>query len=447
LPVDTVLSNAKIIYKGNLIEAGIAIENGKIVKIAKDQNLPKGSVKINLNGKIILPGLIDAHVHLRDQQLAYKENFLSGTSAAAAGGITLVMDMPNNEPVTMSSSLLKQRIDLAKESILVNTAFYSALPKTFEEMTKIIESGAIGFKIYLSNQIGGIDVDDDKLLLKAFKIAANEGIPIAVHAEDNKTIEKIKNKIQNSHRDSVDSYVEAHSPEAEAKSITRIIKLIKNSRVHIHFCHLSSEKGLNTVKKAKKMGLSVSCEVTPHNLLLTNDNYIQFGFLALTDPPLRKSRDVLALWNGLKSGTIDLVASDHAPHSLDEKKFNSVWDAKPGIPGLETMLSLLLTQVNNGKLSLSELVKLTSQMPAKIFNLKKRGSLEKGNWADIVVVDINNDFKADSSFFWSKAKYSPFDKMHLKGKPIKTFVNGKLIFDNGEIVAKPGTGVIVTNHD
>ena len=447
MPVDIVLSNAKMLIEGNLIEAGIAIENGKIVKIAKDSNLPIGSIKINLKDKIILPGLIDCHVHLRDQQLAYKENFFSGTSAAAVGGVTSVMDMPNNKPVTLDVQSIKERIGLAKKNIVVNTAFYSAFPKKIEEIPKIIEVGAIGFKVYLSNQIGGIDVDDDELLLRFFTKAAKEGVPVAIHAEDRKTIEEVQLKMQNSGRDSIDSYVKVHSPEAEVKSIDRIIPMIKKSGVHVHFCHISSAKGLSSIINAKKMGLTVSCEVTPHNLLISNEKFSQFGFLALTDPPLRGSDDVNALWNALKFGSIDLVASDHAPHSLEEKKVNSVWKAKPGIPGLETILSLLLTQVNYGRLSLSDLIKYSSENPAKIFHLKKRGCLKEGNWADLVIVDMKRNIVIDSSNFLSKAKYSPFDRIQVKGRPIKTFVNGKLVMDEGEIIAKSGTGKIVTNFD
>lgn len=445
--VDIVLSNAKMLIEGNLIEAGIAIENGKIVKIAKDSNLPIGSIKINLNDKIILPGLIDCHVHLRDQQLAYKENFFSGTSAAAVGGVTSVMDMPNNKPVTLDVQSLKERIELAKKNVIVNTAFYSAFPKKIEEIPKIVKEGAIGFKIYLSNQIGGIDVDDDELLLSFFTKAAKEGVPVAVHAEDRKTIEEIQLKMQNSGRNSINSYIKVHSPEAEVKSIDRIIPMIKKSGVHVHFCHISSAKGISSIIKAKKMGLTVSCEVTPHNLLISNENFSQFGFLALTDPPLRGLDDVNALWNALKLGSIDLVASDHAPHSLKEKKVNSVWKAKPGIPGLETILSLLLTQVHFGRLSLSDLVKYSSENPSKIFHLKKRGCLKEGNWADLVIVDMKRNMIIDSSNFLSKAKYSPFDGIQVKGKPIKTFVNGELVMDEGEIVAKPGTGKFITDFD
>jgi dihydroorotase len=444
LPVDTVLNNARIFTRGSIVEAGIAIDNGKIAKIAKDTNLPPASTKIDLNGNIILPGLIDCHVHLRDQQLAYKEDFFTGTAAAAAGGITSVIDMPNNSPVTMSASSLKERMKLAKNQTLVNVGFNSAFPKSAEEIADVVKAGAVGFKVYLANQIGGVDVDDDEELLEAFREAKANGVPVAVHAEDHKLIEERKREMDAVKLNDAAAYVCVHSPEVEARSIQRVVRLMRQSGVQIHFCHLSSALGLRAVLKAKKTGLPVTCEVTPHNLLLSSEQYSRSGFFALTDPPLRSQEDVSALWSALRRGTIDVVASDHAPHTFEEKNVGSVWEAKPGIPGLETTLPLLLTQVNANRLSLAELVRLTAEEPAKIFHLSNRGFLEEGNWADLVVVDMKLEYEIDSSSFLSKARYSPFDGMHVKGKATKTFVNGSLIIDEGELVAEAGTGKVIS---
>jgi dihydroorotase len=443
LLVDAVLYNTKICIHGNLVEAGLAIDNGKIVKIAKNTNLPSASTKMNLKGHIMLPGLIDCHVHLRDQELAYKEDFFTGTAAAAAGGVTSVIDMPNNKPVTLDSFSLKERMKLAEKRVLVNVAFNSAFPKTVEEISEVVKAGAVGFKVFLSNRIGGIDVDDDELLFAAFKEAKENGVPVAVHAEDKKIIEEFRREMETAGQNDTAAYVNAHPPEAEAQSIQRVIRLVKRSGVHVHFCHISSALGLDAVLIAKKAGLPVTCEVTPHNLLLSSEQYNRSEFFALTDPPLRTREDAAALWSALKRGFIDMLASDHAPHALEEKNVDSVWEAKPGIPGLETTLSLLLTRVNDGRLSLPELVKLTAEEPAKTFNLGERGFLGEGNWADIVVVDMKREYEIDSSVFFSKAKYSPFDGMRVKGKPIKTFVNGKLVMDEGEIVTESGTGHIL----
>ena len=443
MPVDAVLNNAKIFTRGSIVEAGIAIDKGKIVKIAKDTNLPPASTKINLKGHIMLPGIIDPHVHLRDQQLAYKEDFFTGTAAAAAGGVTLVVDMPNNKPVTMDSSSLKERMKLAEKQVLVNVAFNSAFPKRVEEIAEVVKAGAVGFKVYLSNRIGGIDIDDDKLLIAAFREAAAKGVPVAVHAEDRKILEDRKREMEMAGLNDTQAYVKAHPPEAEAQSIQRIIQLVKKSGVQVHFCHISSALGLNAVLMAKKAGLPVTCEVTPHNLLLSSERYRRSGFFSLTDPPLRTREDVSALWSALKRGFIDVIASDHAPHAFEEKNVDSVWEAKPGVPGLETTLSLLLTQVNEWHLSLAELVRRTAEEPAKILHLGNRGFLEEGNWADLVVVDMKREFEIDSSVFLSKAKYSPFDGMRVKGKAMKTFVNGRLVMDEGEIIAEAGAGEVV----
>lgn len=443
LPVDTVLNDAKIFVRGSIVEAGVAIDEGKIVKIAKETNLPPASTKINLKGHIMLPGLIDCHVHLRDQQLAYKEDFFTGTAAAASGGVTSVVDMPNNKPVTMDASTLKERMKLAEKKVLVNVAFNAAFPNSVEEIAEVVEAGAVGFKVYLSNRIGGIDVDDDESLIAAFREAAANGVPVMVHAEDRKIIEERRRAMEEAKLNDMAAYLFAHPPEAEVRSIQRIIRLVKKSGVQVHFCHLSSALGLNTVLMAKKAGLPVTCEATPHNLLLSSEQYSRSGFFALTDPPLRAREDVSALWSALRRGFIDAIASDHAPHTFEEKNVSSVWEAKPGVPGLETTLSLFLTQVNEGRLPLAELVRVAAEEPAKIFCLSKRGFLEEGNWADLVVVDMKREYEVDSSCFLSKAKYSPFDGMRVKGKPVKTFVNGCLVMDEGEIVAETGAGKVV----
>ncbi len=435
-----VLCNAKIYGDEGIVEAGLAIDDGRILRIAKETNLPSASTKLNLKGQLVLPGLIDSHVHLRDQQLAYKEEFFTGTAAAASGGVTLTLDMPNNKPVTMDSKALKERMKLAEKRAVVNVAFHSAFPKNLDEVPQIVKLGAVAFKLYMSEKIGGLSTDDDEVLLRAFNKVAETGVPIAVHAEDRELVENMRRRMEKAGRKDIEAYVKAHSPAAEVKATRRVIHLAKKSSAKVHFCHVSSTAALDTILKAKSASLPLTCEVTPHHLFLSSEHLKRYGTIALTDPPLRTREDIRVLWNAIKEGSIDALSSDHAPHTIEEKRAESVWEVKPGIPGLETMLPLLLTRVNEGRITISDLVRLVSENPAKIFNLRDRGRLEVGNYADVVVVDMNREYRIDSSGFYSKAKYSPFDGWKVRGKPTKTFVNGQLVMDEGRIIAKPGIG-------
>jgi len=443
LPVDTVLFNAKVYTSQGIVQAGVVIDHGRIVRVAKETNLPQASTRLNMNGCLVLLGLIDSHVHLRDQQLSYREDFTTGTAAAAAGGVTTVIDMPNNQPVTMSSEALRERMQLAEKRIIVNVAFNSAFPHRTEEIRRIVSQGAVGFKLYLLQQIGGINIDNDKALQAAFNTVAETKVPIAVHAEDRATLEEAEKSMRDSGRNDAEAFLEAHPATAEVKGIQRVATLAKKSGAHLHICHVSSAAGLNTALKAKKVSERVTCEVTPHHLLLTSQHVKKQGNIALMLPPLRTKADAEALWKALKKGLIDTVASDHAPHSIEEKSVQSIWDVKPGIAGLETMLPLMLNEVNRGRLGVNEMVRLMSEKPAEIFHLRDRGSLSEGCMADIVVVDINREHKIDASRFHSKAKFSPFDGWRVEGKPVKTFVNGQLVMDEGEIVAKPSSGRII----
>ena len=441
--VDTVLYNAKAFIGGELLKAGIAIDGSKIVRVAKEPNLPPASNRIDLHGCVMLPGLIDIHVHLRGQLQACQEDFFTGTAAAVVGGITSVLDMPNNKPVTMDSTSLGKRMRAAERDIVANVGFFSAFPESLEEIDKVVEDGAVGFKLYLTKQIGGINIDDDEALLHAFKRAGKLGVPVAVHAEDKGMIETRSTAEQELGHENVEAYLEAHTPEVEAKAVERILGVVRKSRVQIHFCHVSSEKAIILIDKARKTGFRVSCEVTPHHLLLTSADLKRKGAMMLTDPPVRQRSIVNVLWDALKKGRVDVIASDHAPHMLAEKEAKSIWDVKPGIPGLETLLPLLLTKVNEGQFSLAELVRLTAENPAKTFHLHGDGTLEEGHNANVTVVDMHRQGKIEVNAFHSKSKYSPFAGWSVRGLPSKTFVNGKLVMNEGELVAERGAGRII----
>ncbi|MEM3596663.1 MAG: dihydroorotase family protein [Candidatus Bathyarchaeia archaeon] len=440
---DLILSNAKAYINNEIVNCSIALENGKIVKIGREAQMPKAEMKMDLKGLLVLPGLIDVHVHLRDEGKAYKEDFYSGTASAAAGGMTTVLDMPNNEPVTMSAENLKNRIEKAENRILVNVGFYSEFPRRLEEIKEIVDAGAIAFKLFMIEQVGGLNINDDSSLAEAFKILSRMDVLIAVHAEDGAAVKAEEQKLKLNNRNDIEAFLEAHSERAEQSAIKRLLNIVRQTPNRIHICHVSTKAGLETVQEGKKSMLPITCEVTPHHLLLSHEYLKSAGIIALTVPPVREKSHVEALWMGIKGGIIDVIASDHAPHVLAEKVADVVWDVKTGVVGLETTLPLLLTEVNRGNLALSDVIRLMAENPAKIFGLGGRGFLSAGNSADLTVVDLKREGRIDASKFHSKAKFSPFDGWRFKGKPVKTFVNGKLVMDDGEIVCNAGSGRIL----
>jgi len=342
----------------------------------------------------------------------------------------------------MSAETLRNRMEFAQRKALVNVGFYSEFPKNLEEIKEIVREGAVAFKLFMAEQVGGLNIDDEDALLEAFK-AVGSKVPIAVHAEEKKLLKEAESELKRNKCNDIEAFLKAHLESVEVRAVERLLDIVKQANVHVHFCHISTEDGLKAIIDGKKSGLKITCEVTPHHLFLSVDDLRRIGTLTLTMPPLREKCHVEALWNGVKNNWIDIFASDHAPHNLIEKKAEVVWNVKVGVPGLETTLPLLLTEVNRERLTIADVVRLMAEKPAQIFNLKGRGSLKEGNKADLAVVDLKRKSKIDASKFHSKAKYSPFDGWKIEGKPVKTFVDGRLIMDEGEIIAEAGNGEII----
>jgi dihydroorotase len=432
--------NVKILLNHGLFEGGIHISFGKIKKIGKKTNLPKAEETIDCKGLIALPGLIDSHVHLRDLNLSYKEDFYTGTCAASAGGFTTVLDMPNTSPPTDSIERLKEKIELAKNKIVVNIGFHVLPPKNPNEIDKMVKLGAKSFKLYF-NFFRNEDLKSN-ILKETLKKCASLNIPLTIHGEDGEKIDKIKNLFLNKGKKDLQSFLKAHSKEIEFSGVKKALNLIKKEfkSNKAYFCHVSTLKSFNEIKRN---GFLI--EVTPHHLFLTKEKLLKLGGTALTLPPLRSKFEASALWKKTVKGFVDVIASDHAPHAFEEKIKENYWEIPPGIPGLETTLPLLLTKVAQGDFSLQKLAKLLAYNPSKIFNLRFKGELKEGFDADITLIDLKKRFKIESEKFFSKAKYSPFNGFKCIGKPIKVIVSGKLVMDEGEIVAEKGSGSILTN--
>jgi dihydroorotase (multifunctional complex type) len=295
----------------------------------------------------------------------------------------------------------------------------------------------------MAERVGGLDANDDEALVEAFKAVGKLGVSTSVHAEDERMLKRAEDELKRRRQNDVAGFLKAHSEDVELRAVTRVLNMVRQGNIQVHFCHVSTQEGLSAIAAGKDSGMPISCEATPHHLLLWADDLKRAGTLAVTQPPVRNKRHADALWEGVRNGSIDIVASDHAPHAIEEKEAETVWDVKTGIPGLETTLPLLLTEVKHERISIGDVVRFMSEKPAEVFRLKGKGYLKEGNSADLTVVDLRKKFRIDASNFLSKAKYSPFDRREVEGKPAKTFVGGKLIMDEGEIVAKPGSGRII----
>ena len=270
---DLLLTNTKAYYDKQIVDCAMAIENGEIFKIGKETQMPKADEKVNLSNLLLLPGLIDSHVHLRDEGKSYKEDFYSGTAAAAAGGITTVLDMPNNDPVTNTATILRNRMWLAERKALVNVGFYSEFPERIDQIEGIAAEGAFGFKLFMANQIGGVDPSNDELIVEAFKRVAKTGLPIAVHAEDKTTIDTNIQTLKQAKRNDPKAFLLAHTEQSELKAVIRILNLSAEAKATLHVCHVTTKDCLRRIVEAKQSWKRVTCEVTPHHLLLSQMDY------------------------------------------------------------------------------------------------------------------------------------------------------------------------------
>ncbi len=411
--LDLVIKNSKLIGKNG--EYNIGVDEGKIKEITKE-NLKADKV-IDIKSNYLLSGFIDPHVHFRDPGLTAKENFKTGSLAAAHGGFATVIDMPNTLPKTNTYKALKEKMDIASKKSCVN--FYlQAGHNDLDEMCKMMELNPISFKVFM-------DLETDESLEEIFynlgQLKENteyNGL-VATHCEKRSIVSEKTEELKDSN-DPIDySYARPYTSEDE--SVKQTIELASKNNLRLHICHLSSKNALNIARKN-----NISYEFTPHHLLLDNSAFNTYGTMVKTNPPLRPED------KRVKISDIDensIIGTDHAPHTLDEKQ-KGVFTSSPGIPSLETVVSLLLTEVNKGNLDLNLIERIFSTNAAKVFDLKTKGEIAVGNDADFTVLDLKREGKFDITTFQTKAEYSPFDGWEYKGAPVMTIVAGKVVFDN-----------------
>ena len=406
----------------------ILIEDEKIIKIGADLQSDDAEI-FDATGLIIAPGLIDMHVHLREPGQEAKEDIGSGTRAAAAGGITTVACMPNTSPVIDNSVLVQGIAQRAQQDGVVKVKVVGALSKGQEgkelaEIGDMLEAGAVAITD------DGHYVDSAKLLMNGLDYIARYDLPIISHAEDNTLTE---DGVMHEGAVSAMLGMKGRPAVAEDIAVSRDILLAEYTNARIHIAHISSKGAVELVRQAKKRGVKVTAEVTPHHLTLTDEEIKNFNVAAKVCPPLRSQDHVQAMIEGLKDGTIDAIVTDHSPHAFEEKDREFKF-APNGFTGMETSLGVILTNLyHTGIMTIDEIIEKMSVAPAKILKLDA-GNIEIGKIADLTVIDPEKTWKVDSNKFYSRGKFTPYDGEELKGKAVATIVNGKIVMENGIIV-------------
>ncbi len=408
--------------KGEEKQADVIIKDGRIAGIGDFADDGSYEQVINAAGLMVAPGLVDIHVHFRDPGFTHKENIRTGATAAAAGGFTTVVCMANTKPVVDSREILEYVIEEGKKTkihVLAAAAVSVGLKgKELTDMEELKKAGACGFTD------DGIPLMDGELLRQALKQAAALDAPVSLHEEDPGFI---KENGVNHGEASRQMGIYGSPAVAEDSLIARDCMIALHTKAKVNIQHISSAGGLEMVRAAKKMGAKVTAEVTPHHFTLTEEAVLKYGTLAKMNPPLRTEKDRRALIGGLQDGTIDIIATDHAPHSRQEKG-QAFTQAPSGIIGLETALALGITElVDKGYLTMAELMAKMSLNPARLYGLEC-GRMAVGAPADLVIFDPCQCFTVDR--FCSKADNSPFQGWTLKGKVYYTLCEGKVVFQN-----------------
>ncbi|MBI5535860.1 MAG: allantoinase AllB [Deltaproteobacteria bacterium] len=439
-------------------ECALTVCDGRIEAIDRAAGL--GTVDVDFGGRLVIPGAMDGHVHFDEPGFTHRETFATGTIAAAAGGVTTVIDMPctSMPPVTDVASL-DRKLKVIAPKASVDFALWAgvrgndfALDHVRRSLQMLYSYGVRSIKTYL---VSGMPTFEDLTRLQleeVMRIAADIGLTVGVHAEDKRAVlEGVEREMHSGDREGPLAYARSRNAEAEAKGIATCIELAEKTGARVHIVHMACAEGVRLLRAARARGVSVTAETCPHFLAFTIDDFVRMGSLLKTAPVVKSAADRDALWEGVADGTIDMVATDHAPAQWpQEKQTGSIWTDYGGVPGVELLLPFLLSEgVAKGRIDLQRAIELVCAAPARIHGLESRkGGLQPGMDGDFVAIDPEQKWTVQADKLLTRQKYTPFEGMELTGMVMRTFVRGTEVFERSRgMLGAPVGQLVRPDHD
>jgi dihydropyrimidinase len=450
--LDLVIRKGEVLTStGSLGIQDIGIKDGKIAQIGK---VREGSQELNAHGMLVLPGGVDAHVHLsypggEDQEFTWVDDFASGSRAALAGGVTTLGNMTFPEPGESPIESLERETALAREQtiadLFLHPVLYEASRKVIEDIPHLLDKGCNSIKIFMVTP--WFDAQSQRYL-EAIRMAGEQGLMTVIHCEDYVLIEDATERLINEGKTSLQYYAESRPIISEVVATQRAVAFVEATGSPMYVVHLSSKRALDVCKEAQMRGLSVYVETRPLYLHLTKERFLEEdGAKFVGQPPLRSQQDVDALWSGIQEGRIHTVCTDHAPWTLAAKldPNHTITNLRPGVANLQTMIPMLYSEgVRAGRISLSRFVDVTSTNAAKLFGLyPQKGDIAVGSDADLVIFDPDRMKSIDNSMLLSNSDYSAFEGWKVTGWPVVTLRRGEIVYQDGEVLGRPGSGVVL----
>jgi len=444
---DLFIKNALIVTEGRVFMGGVAAKDGIITQLVADGVDVDAEEVLDLGGLALFPGLVDNHAHFNEPGRTHWEGYQTGTMAAAAGGITTVLDMPlNSTPSTVNRQSLALKREAVKNQPVVDVAQWGGLVNNnLDDLDDLNADGVAACKGFMCfSGIEDFKHITDEYLYSGLKRMGELGNVVGVHAENDFLTAYLTRQLQLSGRIDRAAWCEAHPPYEELEAIQRACYWAKVANGNLHIVHITVPEGIRCVSTAKQEGVHVTSETCPHYLFFDQDDYERIGPAAKCGPPIRPREVVEALWECVLEGLVDVIASDHSPCNWEEKEkgMENVWKAWGGISGIQTMLPVILTEGYHKRgLSLTEIVRMMAANPARIFGFyPKKGAIMPGSDADFSIVDLNKEWTLTEDQLFYKNKHSAFVGYSFKGKVLKTIVRGITVYDNGQILVQPGFG-------